>query len=276
MAYARQPRYGGPQRPPYQDHQPSYGSYREPYAAKNGYGPRSQGAHFNGSARHGPSQEYQNTFEPSGGSYGYNEDWLDRENSHDGGNGRYRGRGQNRGGRWPPAQRPQGRPIEVGRHPRNDPRSRGPPQSEPAPPGGGHYHQQDPYYQSNQHREGQGYEQRYQPEEMYYNGSQVHDNGDYDYDEFSLETPDDRKPTQHYNRPLYSDDQAYQDPEHNAGYPQQDTGAPHDRNFFPGNYGNDRPPRQPEAPASRFIQNQTNFPRPQNPQHPKPCKSAKA
>ncbi|KAF6239526.1 hypothetical protein HO173_002070 [Letharia columbiana] len=270
MAYAQQPRYGGPQRPPYQDQQPSYGSSREPYAAKNGYGSRSQAAHFSGSSRRGRPQVFQSTSEPSGGSYRYNEDWPDQDNSYDGGNGRHGGRGQNRDGRWPPAQRPQGRPMEAGRHPRNDPRSRGLPQSKVAAPGRDHYHQQDPYYQSNQYREPQGYERHYQPEAMHHNGLQEHNNGEHEYDEFSHETPDNSTATQHYNRPPHSDEQDYQDPEYNAGYPQQDRGGPHDRGISSGNFRNDRPPRQPEAPTSRFNQNQPHSTRPQNSQHPKP------
>ncbi|KAL9064507.1 MAG: hypothetical protein Q9161_008844 [Pseudevernia consocians] len=278
MAYAQQPRYGAPERPPYQDHQPLYGSSREAYPVNNGYGPRSQAAHFNGSPRRGPPQQYHNTNESSGGSYRYNEDWPDQDYSYDGGNGRHGGGGQKRGGRWSPAQRSQGRPIETGRHPRNDPRNRGPLQPKPAPPYRGHHHQQDPYYQSNQYREPQGYDQHHQPEGTYYNGSQEHDNGEDAYNEFSLETPDNWTPRQHYHRPPHSDDQAYQDTDYNARYPRPDRGGPYDRRLSPGSYRNDRPPRQPEAPASRINQNQPNSTRPQNPQnpqHPKPCKSAK-
>lgn len=274
MAYAQQPRYGAPQRPPHQDHQPSYESFREPYTAKNGYGPRSQAAYINDSSRRGPPQEYRITNDPSGGTYGYNEEWPDQDKSYGGGNGRYGG--QNRGGRWPPTQRPQGRPIEAGRRPRHDPRSRGSPQSKLAPPGRGHYQQQDPYYQSNQYREPQGYEQRHQLEGMYHNGSQEHNNREYQYDGVSLATSDDWTLTQHYDRPSHNDDEAYQDPEYNSRYPQQDRGGIYDRTVSPGSYRIDRPPRQPEAPASGFNQNQPNSTRPQNPQHPKRCKSAKA
>ncbi len=277
MAYAQQPRYGASQRPLYQDHQPSYGPSREAYPVSNGYGPRTQAAHFNDSPQRGPPQQYQNTNAPSGGSYGYSEDWPDQDPSYNGGNGRYGGRGQNRGGRWPPAQRPQGGPIETGRHPRNEPRNRGPLQSKPAPPGRGHYHQQDPYHLSNQYREPQGYDQHYQPEGKYYNGSQENDNGEDEYDEFFLETQDNWTSTQQYHRPPLSNDQAYQDPEYHAGYAQQDRGNPYDKGLSPGSYINDRPPRQPEAPASRFNQNQPNSTRQlQNFQHPKPCKSTKA
>ena len=275
MAHARRPPYGAPQGPPFGDHQPSYGSSREPYVAKNGYGPGSPAAHFNGNPRRGPPQEYQNPNEPSSGSYGYEENWHDQGNPYNGGSSRYGGRGQNRGGRWAPAQRLQGRPIVAGRYHHNDPRSRGPPQSKSAAPGRGHYQQQDPYYQSNQYRQPQGYEQHYQLEEMYHNDSQEHDNGVYEYDEFSLETPDNRTPVQHYNRPQ-RDDQAYQDPEYSVGYLQQDRGGPYGKEVSPGSHGIDRPPRQPEAPASGFNHNQPNSTRPQNPQHAKPCKSAKA
>ena len=273
MTYAQQPRHGAPQRPPYQDHQPSYEFSQEPYHGKNGYGPRGQAAPFNGSPRRGPPQHYQKSDGPLGGSYGYDEEWLDQDYSYNGGNRGYGGRGQHSGGRWAPAQRPQGGP---GQHPRNDPRSRGLPHSGSAPSGRGHYYQQDPYYQSNKYPELQNYEQHYQSEGMYHNGSHEYDKGEDEYDEFSVETPDNGRPMQHYNRPSHSNDRAFQDPEYNGGHPQQDRGGPYDRGAPPGNYRNDRPSRQSEAAASRFNQDQPNFIRPQDSQHPKPRKSAKA
>ena len=275
MAYAQQPRYGGPQRQPHQDHRPSYESPREPYAAKNGYRSRSQAAHFNGNPRRGLPQGYQNSNEPLGGSYAYIEDWPDHDNSYDGGNGRYGGKGQNRGGRWSPAQRLQERPVEAGRHLHHDPRSRGLPLSKPAPPGTSNFHPQEPYLHSNQYREPQSYEQHYQPEGMYYNGLLEQKHGECGYDEFSLEVPGNWTATQHHDGP-HSDDQAYQDAEHTAGYTPQDRGDSYDKESSLGSYRNNRSPRQPEAPASRFKQNQPNSTRPQNPQHPKPCKSAKS
>ena len=268
MAYAQQPRYGATTRPPNQNDQLSYGSSREPYAAKNEYGLGSQAADFNGSSRRVPPQDYQNTNELPGGSYGYNEDWQTQDNSYDGGNRPYGGRGQNRGGRWPPSQRPQGRPTEAGRHLRNDPRSRGP------PPGRGRYRQQDAYYQSNQYSGPQGHQQHYQPEGMYHNGSQEHQNDEYGNDEYSLDVPDSWTPVQHYNRPPHSDDQSYQDPEHNASYHQQNRGDSYDRRVSPRSHRNDQAPRQPEAPASRFDYSQPNSTRPHNPQQPRPCKLA--
>lgn len=267
MAYTQYPRYGAPHRPPYEDHQPPYGSSGELYAANNG--------HFNGNPRRGPPQEQQDTKELSGGSYGYDEDWQDQGNSYNGGSGWYEGRGQNRGRRWPPAQRPQERPIGAGRYHHNDPRGRGPPQSKSAPPGRGRYHQQDPYQQSIDCRQPRGQEQQYQPEETYHNGSQEHDNGEYEYDQSSVQTPNTWTPTQHYNRPPHSDDQAYQDPDYNAGYPQQHRGGRYDKGVSSGIYRNDRP-RQPEAPASRFYQNPPKSAIPLNHRHPKPCKSANA
>ena len=273
MAYAQHPRHGAPHRPPYQDHQPSYGSSQEPYSAKNGYGLRAQAAPFNGNPRRGLPQHYQNSDGSSGGSYGYDEDWPDQDYSYDGGNKRYGGRGHHRGGRWAPAQRPQGGP---GQHPRNDPRSRGLPHSVSAPSGRDRYYQQDPYYQSNQYHEPQNYEQHYHSDGMYHNGSQGYDNGEAEYDEFSLEIPDSGTPMQHYNRPPHSNDLAFQDPEYNSGHPQQDRGGQYDRGGSPGNFRNNGPPGQSEAAASRFKQNQPNFIRPQNSQHPKPRKSVKA
>lgn len=275
MAYARQPQYGNPRRPHYQERQPLYGSPRETYTAK--YDPRDQAAHIKGSLRHGPPQEYQNAnylLGENGETYGYNEGWPTQDNSYDGGNGRYGGRGQNRGRRWSPAQRAHGRPIEAGRHSHNDPRSRGPPHLRSAPPDQGDYHQQDQYYQSNQYHEPQGYGHHYQPERMLHNGQQQHDNREYEYDGYSLETSN-NWPTQHHNR-SHDDDLAYQHPNYNPGYPQQDQGGSYDRKVSPGSLRNDRPPRHPEAPASRFNPKQHDSTRPHNPQHPNPCKSAKA
>ena len=257
MAYAQQPRYGATSRPPHQNHQLPYGYSGEPYATKNGYGTRSQAVEFNGSTRHRPPLEYQESREPPSGTYGYSEDWPDQDHFYDGGNGRYEGRGQNRGRKRLPPHQLQERPIEAGRHLRHDPRSRGP------PPGRGRYRQQDLYYQSNQYREPQGYKQHYQSEEMYHNGSQEHGNGDYEYDEFSSETPRTWTPTQHYNHPPHSDDRAYVDPEYNVGYPQQDRGGPSDSRVL-------------EASAHRFNRDQPNSTRPQNLQQLKPCESAKA
>ena len=268
MAYNLQPPYGAPQRPPYQDHQASYGYSRGHYPAKIGYGHKSQAAHFNSSPRLGTPQQYQISNGPSGVSYGYNEDWPEQGKYYDGGDGHYGGRGQNIGGRWPPAQRPLGRPIEAGRNPRNGSPSRAP------SPGKGRHHQQSPYPQPNQYREPQGYEQRYQPEGMYRNGSLEHGNGEDQYDKYSLENRDNWMPTQSNNRPPHSDDQAYQDPEYGAEYPRQDRRVTNDRGISPGTYGADRSLRQPEAPSSKFNQTQPNFIRPQNPQHPKSCKSA--
>ena len=270
MAYAQQPRYGAPSRPPHQNHQLSYGSSREPYPAKNGYRPRGQAAEFDGSSRGRPSQEYQNSPEPSGATYGYNEGWPDQDHSYDGDNGRHGGRDQNRGGRWPPMQRPQGRPIEAGLRFHNDPRSRGP------PPGRGRYRQQDPYNLSNHYREPQRYEEHYQPEGTYHIGSQERENREYEYDELTVETSDHWTPMQHYNRPSHSDDQAYQGAEYNAGYPQQDRGISYDSRASPRTYRNDQPSRRPGAPAPTFDHTQATSTRPPNPQPLKPCKSAKA
>ena len=257
MAYAQQSRYGATSRPLHQNHQLPYGSSGEPYATKNGHGTRGQPAEFNGNSRRGPPLEYQKSREPPGGTYGYSEDWPDQDHSYDGGNGQYEGRGQSRGRGWLPPHRPQERPIDAGRHLRNDPRSRGP------PPDRGRYRQQDPYYQSDQYREPQRYEQHYQAEAMYHNGSQEDGHGEYEYDEFSFETPRTWTPTQHYSRSSPSDDRAYQDPQYNVGYPRQDRGGPNDS-------------RVPEAPAHRFNRDQPNSTRPQNLQQLKPCESAKA
>ena len=251
------PRYGAPSGPSHQNHQLSYGSPQGPYAAKTDYDPKGQAAEFNGSARRGPPQEYPASNVPPDVTHGYIEDWPDQDNSYNSDNARYGGRSQNRGGRWPPPQQPQGRPIEAGRRLRNDPRSRG------QQPSRGRYRQQDLYYQSNQYREPQGYEQQYQPEGMYHNGSQIYENGEYGFDEFSLETRDNWTPMQHYNHSLHSSNHAYQDPGFNAGYPQQDRGGAYDSKVL-------------EAPASRLNHNQPNSTRPRNFQHLKPCKSTKA
>lgn len=262
MAYSQQPRYGAPSRPPYQHQQVSYDSSREPYGANTRYGPASQAADFDSSSRRGPPREYHSASAPPGGTYDSNKGWPDQDHPYDGGNGRYEGRGQNRSGRWPPAQRPQERPTEGGPHFRYDPRSRGRP-----PPSMGRYRQQDPYYQRDQFREPQGH---YQLEDVYHNGAQAHENGEYEYDEFSLEAPHDWTPRQQYHRHPQSSDQAYQDPKYNAGYPQRDSGAPYDKSISPSSHRNDQFLEQMEALKPDFNQKQPNSTRPQSPQHLKP------
>ena len=259
MAYAQQSRHDALSRPPHPNHQLSYESSRGIHAAKTGYDSRSQVAGPHGSSRRGPLQEYQNSNEPSTGTYGYDEDISDQSHFYDGGNGRYGGRGQNGVERWPPQQRPQGRPIEAGLHLHSDPRHRGPFSSR----GRGRYHPQDPYYQPDQYREPQGQERHYQAEGTYHNGSQMRQDGEYGYDDFALQKPDSWIPTQHFNRPYHSDDQTYQDLEHDVGYPLQDRGGSYDSSA-------------PQASAFRSKYKQPNSPRPQNVQQLKPCKSDKA
>lgn len=243
-------------RPPHQNHQLSYGSSRGNYAAKTVYDPRGQAAEINGSTRRGPQQEYITRNVPPTGTRGYDEDWPDQDNSFNGDNGRYGDRGQNRGGRWPPPPRQHGRLVEAGPHLRNGPQNRGPPH------GRGRYRQQDLYYQSNHYREPQNYEQHYQPEGVYPNGPQLHENSEYRYDEFSHETSDNWTPMQHYNHSPHSNDHAYPEPEYNAGYPRQDQGGLYDS-------------RVPKVPASTIKHNQPNSTGPYNFQQLKPCKSAK-
>ena len=258
MAYAQQSRYGALTGPSHPNHQLSYESSRGNHAAKTGYDSRSQVAGPQVSSRRGLPQEHQNSNEPPIGTYGFNEDTSDQSHFYDGGNGRYGGRGQNGAERWPPQQRPQGRPIEAGLHLHNDPRNRGPLSSR----GRGRYNQQDSYYQPDQYCEPQSNERHYQAGETYHNGSQMHQDGEYGYDDFALQKPDSWTPTQHFNRPYYSDDQAYQDLEHSAGYPLQDREVSYDS-------------RASEASAFRSKYEQPNSSRPQHIQQLKPCKSDK-
>ena len=276
MAYAQQPRGGVPQRLPYQDHAHSHWSSQEPKGGQEGYSPRVQAAHSVDRPRGGPPQGYQNNNGQMDEYYGYNEEWPYQDNVSGHGDGRYRGRGQNRGGRWPPAQRPQGRPTETRRYASHDPRSRSVPRSKLAPLGRGHYHQQEPYYRSNQYGGPQSHEQRYQPEDVYHNGSQELDNGGYAYDEFPPRIPGNWTSTQYYNHPPNDDGQGYRDPEYMFGSPQPDRGGSYHRDFSPRGYRNDQPPRQPEATGSRLKRSQPTSTRPPEPQHPKPRKSAEA
>ena len=276
MAYAQQPRRGALQRLPYQDHAHSYWSSQGPKPGKEGYSPRVQAAHFTDRPRGGPPQEYQNNNGPMDGFYGNNEELPDQDNDYGYGDGRYRGRGENRGGRWLPAQRPQGRPIETERHASHDPRSRSVPRSKPAPLGRGQYHAQEPYYRSDQYSQPQSHEQHYQPEGVYHNGAQEVDNGGYGYDEFPLQTPENWTSTQHYTRPPNDNGQGYRGPEHMSGNPQQNWGGSYDKGISLRSYKHNQPPRQPEATGSRFKQSQPTSTRPPEPQHPKPRKSAKA
>ena len=266
MAYSQQPRYDAPSTPPYQHQQLSYESSQELYGGKNQYGPGSQATDFNSSSRRGPPQEHHNANAPTGSSCDSSKVWPNQDNPYGGGNGRYEGRGQNRGGRWPPAQRPHERP-EGGTQFPHDPRSQG------QPPPGRRYRQQDPYYPSDHFREPRG---RYQSQGIYHNSAQAHENGEYEYDEFSLEAGRDWTPRQQYHRHPQSSDQSYQEPDYNAGYPQQDWGTPRNERISSGSHRNNQSPRQPEALEASFHQNQSNSTRPQSPQHPKPRKSANA
>ena len=259
MAYAQQSRYGALSRPPRPNHQLSYEPSREIHAAKTGYDSRSQVAGSHGSSRRGLPQKYQNNNGPPTGTYGYDEDSPDQSHFYDGGNGRYGGRGQNGLERWPPQQRSQERPIEAGLNLNSDPRNRDPFSSR----GGGRYHQQDPYYRPDPYREPQGNERHYQAEGTYHNGSKIHQDGECGYDDFAFQKADSWTPTQHFNHAYHGDDQAYQDLEHNVGYPLQNQGGSYDS-------------RAPQASAFRSKYKQPNSPRPLNFQQLKPCKSDKA
>ena len=195
-----------------------------------GYDPRSQVTEPYGNSRRWPPQGRQNSNEPPNGTYEHNENRLDQNELFDGGDGRYGARGQNEVGRWPPAQRPQGRPTEAGQN-RNLLASRG------------RYRQQDVYLGSNQYGEPHGNDRHYQPEGTYDDGSQIHQNGDYGHDVFPLQTPDNWKPMQHFDRPSRGDNQAQQDRGYYAGHPLQDHGGQYNR-------------RVPGVPASRSKQEQ--------------------
>ena len=259
MAYAQQSRYGALSRPPRPDHQRSYESSRGIDAAKTGYEFRNQVVGSHNSSRRGLPQEIQNSNEPPIGTYGYHEDNSDHSQFYDRANGRYGGRGQHGVERWPPPQRPLGRPIEAGLHLHNDPRNRGPFSSRGREP----YYQQDLYYRSDQYRESHLDERHYQAEGMYHSDSQMHQDRDYGYDGFAHQKPDNWKPTQHFNHPYHSDDQAYQVLGHNVEYHLQDRGGSYDS-------------RAPEASASRSKYKQPNSPRHEKFQQLKPCKSDEA
>ena len=270
MAYAQHPRYDAPLRPLHQNHQPIYNSSREHYAGRNGNGPRSPASDFNTSSRPGPTQEYQYTDELLGRSYGYSQEWSNQNKSSNGNIGRYGFRGQHRDGRWPPARQPQGIPMAAGGHPDDDSRNPGP------PPGRGRYFQQDPYDQSDNYNESLRYQQHLQPVGLYHSGLRERENRDHEYDEFSLEKPDNWTPTQHYDHPSHVSDWSHHDSEWNPVYPQQDLGDAYEKTVSPDTYGNHHTPRLLKAPASTLDHTQPKSDRSRNPQPPNPRKLVSA
>lgn len=216
MAYAQQTRHDAAQRPQYQQQQASYTSLQQPHSAEYEYAPADQGAGFYGGNRPGLPQQYSDAYGSTEGVPRHDRDIFqgaDRGGYRD--NGQYRERGHN-GVERPLVQQPQQRPVEAGRT-YSDPRTRGQPRSKSRPPERSRHEGANLQSQSNGHRDVQGYQQQYQPEQIPHNDSSAQVRSGHAYNDFTYSHQNGWETDQQY-RPPVNTTKEYYEPQKNAVY----------------------------------------------------------
>ena len=228
MAYAQQPRYGGPQRPAYEYQQASYGSSAQPYAAEYDYADRNQDSHYDHPAPGGAPRQYPNPHGVPGGGYGNVQTRWEDGVSHYGNGAQYGQKGQPGGGRQP-MQQPDPRPLNAEGQAYSDNHSRGP-QPKSRFPAREPYQPQTHGYQS---RGGQQPQHDYPLEQDTWQA-----NGGYDYEDASYAPPDNWASNQQHGHGSTGTAKGYHKPNQNVGYQPQGIVGGNGRGPSPNGHGN--------------------------------------
>ena len=264
MAYAQQPRYGGPQRPAYEHQQASYASSAQPYAAEYDYADRNQDPHYEHPAPGGAPRQYPDTYGAGRGDYGNVQNrWQDGPAPY--GNGaQYGQKSQPAGGRQP-MQQPNPRALKPEGQVYNDPRSREP-QQKSRFPAREPYHPQTYGYQSGG---GQRPQHDYPLEQKPWQASGGHNYGDASY-----APPDNWASDQQHGDGAVGSARGYHGTNQDVGYQPQGMAGGNGRGPFPEGRGNTAYPpssrNEVSAPRAAKGQSQSSSTKSESSQRSKP------
>lgn len=240
MAYAQQPRYGGPQRPAYEHQQASYASSAQPYAAEYDYADRNQDSHYEHPAPGGAPQQYPDTYGAGGGDYrNVQNRWQDGAATY-GSGAQYGQKGQPEGGRQL-MQQPNPRALKPEGQAYSDPRG-GVPQQKSRFPARDPYQQQTYGYQS---RGGQQPQYDYPLEQDPWQA-----NGGHSYGDASYAPADDWASDQQHGHGPTGAANGYHGPNQDVGYQPRGTAGGNGRGPSPDARGNITYPPSSRAEVS--------------------------
>lgn len=261
MAYAQQPRYGGPQRPAYEHQQASYASSAQPYAAEYDYADRNQDSQYGHPAPDGAPRQYPDTYGAGGGSYGNVQNrWQDGATPY--GSGAQKS--QPGGGRQP-MQQPNPRAIKPEGQAYNDPRSREPQQKSRFPV-------RDPYQPQTYGYQSRGGQQPQQDYPLHQDPWQA--NGGHHYGDATYAPPDDWASEQQHGHGSTGAAKGYHRPNQDVGYQPQGIAGGNGRRPSPDRHGNIAYPpssrNEASAPRAAKGQSQSSSTKSENSQRSKP------
>ena len=264
MAYAQQPRYGGPQRPAYEHQQASYASSAQPSAAEYDYADRNQGSHYDHPAPGRAPRQYPDPYGAPGRGYGNVQSrWQDGAVQY--GNGaQYGQKGQPGGGRQP-MQQPNPRPLKAEGQAYSDTRSQVPQQNFRFPA-------REPYQpQTSGYQSGGGQQPQHDyPQEQ----DSWQADGGYNYGETSYAPPEDWASNQQHGHGSTGAAKGYHKPNQDVGYQPQGMAGGNGRGPSPDGYASiTYPPRtknEVSAPRTAKGQSQSSSTRSESSQRAKP------
>ena len=212
MAYAQQPRYGGPQRPAYEHQQASYASSAQAYAAEYDYADRNQDSHSEHPAPGGAPRQYPDTYGAGRGDYSNVQNrWQDGAAPY--GSGAQYGQKSQPGGGRQPLQQPNPRALKPEGQAYNDPRN-GIPQQKSRFPARDPYQPQTYGYQSGG---GQQPQHDYPLEQDPWQA-----NGGHNYGDASYAPPDNWASDQQHGQGSTGPAKGYHKPNQDVGYQPQE------------------------------------------------------